>query len=724
MSVLKEREIARRLASLEAPEPPPDLLEKLRAEIPPHFDLAPEDSAEVSIGAPEPVVGRGWSRYWPIAATFAIALGGGFLAFEVQRQSAPSGLPQPVLGDSEESKQETIGSLRRVPGTTQPADPVGLADPAESPDPRGEADRVAARSDAEEFRSAPRQLSAPPESPATPGVSDPRVSVPGPDPSPPPPVLSRDFLEEAAVPSGTFDDEISVQGEAPEIAVTSAISSSMATNRRWRRKAKRDVAAELSEPRAARPQPSTGGMAEPNDQPYGDVFFRPTGTNPFIDTEEDHLSTFGLDVDTGSYTIGRRYLRDGNLPPAESIRVEEWVNAFDYGDRPSMRGDFALLAEGSPTPFAGPRYRLLRLAVRGRTVEAGNRKPAVLTFVVDVSGSMDRENRLALVKKSLGLLLGELRSSDRIALVVFGSRGEVLLEPSSDHERIRSAIDRLQPGGSTNAEEGLALGYQLASRFFLEGGINRVILCSDGVANVGRTGPESILRRIRQEAERGIELTTLGFGMGNYNDVLMEQLADQGDGRYAYLDTLEEARRVLVEDLTGTLQTIASEVRAQVDFNPKTVERYRLLGYENREIPDERFRDDTVDAGEVGAGHTVTALYEIKLRRGDLVEERLATLHLRFRSAATGSFEELSREIRETDLAPSWKRASPSLRLASLVAEMAEILKGSYWAKGGSLDRVFRLAQGLSPEFAGDERVAEFAALAGKATRLRRQEER
>jgi Ca-activated chloride channel family protein len=361
--------------------------------------------------------------------------------------------------------------------------------------------------------------------------------------------------------------------------------------------------------------PSTGGTTEPNDQPYGDVFYREYGVNPFIDTEDDNLSTFGLDVDTGSYTVARRYLRDGHLPPREAIRVEEFVNSFDYGDRPPRRGDFRLAAEGAPAPFAaGERYYLLRFAVSARQVAAKDRPPAVLTFVVDTSGSMNRENRLGLVKSALYELLDHLRSDDRVGLVVYGSRGEVLLEPTTDHEAIRSAIGRLHGGGSTNAEEGLLLAYELADEYRDRDGINRIILCSDGVANVGRTGPESILERIEHFTEEGIELTTVGFGMGNYNDVLMEQLADTGDGRYAYVDALPEARRILVEELTGTLMTIGSEAKAQVEFNPGVVSRYRLLGYENRDIADERFRDPTVDAGEIGSGHTVAALYDGRCR--------------------------------------------------------------------------------------------------------------
>jgi Ca-activated chloride channel family protein len=332
---------------------------------------------------------------------------------------------------------------------------------------------------------------------------------------------------------------------------------------------------------------------------------------------------------------------------------------------------------------------------------------------------MRAENRLGLVKKSLYLLLDQLRVDDRVGLVIYGSRGEVLLEPTDDLEAIRSAIGRLVPQGSTNAEEGLILGYGLASEHFRSSAINRIILCSDGVANVGRTGPDSILKRIENAAERGIELTTVGFGMGNYNDILMEQLADKGDGNYAYVDDLSEAKRVFVENLTGTLQTVASDAKVQVEFDPAVVSRYRLLGYENRDIADDRFRDDSVDAGEIGAGHSVTALYEIKLQERPVRRRPLATLRLRYLSKRQGEVVETTREIHQREMAPTWEAASRELKLTAVVAEFAEILRGSYWAKDGDLQALFVRSQQLSAEFAGNQEVAELVSLTGKAARIR-----
>ncbi len=469
---------------------------------------------------------------------------------------------------------------------------------------------------------------------------------------------------------------------------------------------------------------TTGGNAEPNDAPYGHMFFRSAGTNPFVDTDEDPLSTFGLDVDTGSYAVTRRYLRDGHLPPAEAIRVEEFVNAFHYGDAAASEGDFTLRAEAAPTPFADPaRYRLVRFAVAARSVAAAARRTAVLTFVIDVSGSMAAQNRLGLVKQALGLLLEQLREDDRVGLVVFGSEARVLLAPTHDHGAIADAIARLQTEGSTNAEAGLRLGFDVARAAFRPEAINRLLLCSDGVANVGATGPETILARIGDEAARGIQLSTVGFGMGNYNDALMERLADEGDGTYAYVDDLDEARRIFVENLTGTLQTVAEEARAQVEWNPKVVSRYRLLGYENRDIPDQKFRDDTVNAGEIGSGHTVTALYEVKLARHPHRHDRLATLTIRYRPAGGKEFREIEQPLLGREVAKRSDDATPALRLASVVAQFAEILKATHWSNAGTaagtkataLDGLARQAAALQPIPGHETETAELRELIDRA---------
>src|SRR5215211_17714 len=351
-----------------------------------------------------------------------------------------------------------------------------------------------------------------------------------------------------------------------------------------------------------------------NREPY-DMFFQDYGVNPSIDTEDDNLSTFALDVDTGSYTIMRNYLSEGNLPPSESVRVEEYVNYFDQGyPSPPAHQAFGIYLDGAPSPFTQTeRYQMLRVGIQGYQVPVEERKDASLTFVIDVSGSMDMDNRLGLVKRSLEILVEQLRPRDRVSIVVYGSDARVILEPTSgsDKGRILEAIYSLHPEGATNAEAGIRLGYQMAMYAYKTEAINRVILCSDGVANVGMTGPDAILEEVRHYVEDGqyrVTLTTIGFGMDNYNDVLMEQLADNGDGFYAYVDDMRESRRLFIDQITGTLQTIAMDAKIQVDFNPEVVMRYRLVGFENRALADDEFRDNSVDAGVIGAGHRVPAL--------------------------------------------------------------------------------------------------------------------
>ena len=454
---------------------------------------------------------------------------------------------------------------------------------------------------------------------------------------------------------------------------------------------------------------STGGSATVNDAPYDATFFKHYGVNPFIDTEDDHLSTFAMDVDTASYTVARRFLRDGHLPEPDSVRVEEFVNFFKQGYQLPEEEAFAIHVEGSPSPFGGPNHWLLRVGLQGRSVEAEERKDATLIFVIDVSGSMSRENRLGLVKRSLGLLVNELRPADRVGIVVYGSRGQVLLEPISggNKDAIMESIDALQPGGSTNAAEGLLLAYEMAIDEVQSDRITRLILLSDGVANVGRTGPESIFDLVKDFVEEGVTLSAVGFGMGNYNDILMEQLANNGDGNYSYVDTLDQARRIFVENLTGTLQVIARDAKVQVDFNPEVVSRYRLLGYENRRVADQDFRNDAVDAGEIGAGHSVTALYELKLV--DDADGKVATVSLRYQEPDSGEVVEMSREIDRSEIRAEFEETSPRFQLAATVAEYAEILRESYWAQDGSIEDVLVYAERVRKLLPDDSDVAEFA---------------
>jgi len=453
-----------------------------------------------------------------------------------------------------------------------------------------------------------------------------------------------------------------------------------------------------------------------NNEPY-DMFFQDYGVNPSIDTEDDNLSTFALDVDTGSYTIMRNYLNDGNLPPNDSVRVEEYINYFKQGyPNPSAHQAFGITVDGAPSPFTQTeRYQMLRVGIQGYAVPQEERKDASLTFVIDVSGSMDMDNRLGLVKRSLELLVEQLGRRDTVSIVVYGTEARVVLDPTpgSDKDAILSAIYSLYPEGTTNAEAGIRLGYKMALRAYNSNGINRVILCSDGVANVGNTEAEVILDEIRGHVEEGVTITTIGFGMDNYNDTLMEQLADNGDGFYAYVDDMRESKRLFIDNLTGTLQTIALDARVQVDFNPDVVMRYRLVGFENRAVADDQFRDNSVDAGEIGAGHSVTALYEVKLYPESY--GRIATVYMRWEDPDTRAVTELSKDFHTEDLTREFEDSDLYFQRAVVIAEYAEILKDSYWAEDGSLHDVYREAMRIYESMPRERDMEEFVDLLAKA---------
>ena len=461
-----------------------------------------------------------------------------------------------------------------------------------------------------------------------------------------------------------------------------------------------------------------GGSATVNDKPYDLTFFQHYGVNPFIDTEDDQFSTFAIDVDTASYTIARRFLDDGHLPDQNSIRVEEFVNYFDQGYAAPSDDAFAIHVDGSPSPFGNGNHWLMRVGLQGKELLDEQRQDATLVFTIDVSGSMAREDRLGLVKRSLRLLVDELRSDDKVAIVTYGDRGSVLLETTEARERgkILQAIDSLEPGGSTYVEDGLKIAYQLAVDEVASDRITRVMVLSDGVGNVGNTGHKSLLRQVQDYVDQGVTLTTVGFGMGNYNDIMMEQLANDGDGAYYYVDTLSEARRIFVHDLTGTLQLIARDAKVQVEFNPEVVSRYRLLGYENRDVADDDFRDDTVDAGEIGAGHSVTALYELKLR--EEAEGVIGTVYMRYEDVGLNEVVEINREFHHSDLATDFEETTPTFQLSAVVAEFAEVLRGSYWAREGSLEAVAERARDVQSLIPESTAVSDFASLAVQAAGL------
>ena len=473
----------------------------------------------------------------------------------------------------------------------------------------------------------------------------------------------------------------------------------------------------------------TGGTTPPNGEQFELMYFEHAGVNPFVTTEDDALSTFAVDVDNASYTVVRNYLNRDALPPRDAVRVEEFVNFFGGGYPAQGRDVFAIHTDGSASPF-GQGYHLLRVGLQGMDIDDAGRKPATLIFVIDISGSMSRENRLGTVKKSLRILLDQLGEGDRVGIVTYGSQGHILLEPAdlSRREEILRAIEQLAPGGSTNAADGLELAYDLARKHLDPRGLNRLILCSDGVANMGgTTRAEEMLVRVKHSSAEGITLSTVGFGLGNYNDVLMEKLANQGDGNYHYVDSLDEARRVFKENLTGLLQTIARQVKIQVEFDPERVQRWRLLGYENRDVADRDFRNDKVDAGEVGAGHQVTALYELKLEDGVDDRDRLGTVRVRYQYPAhdrkrADKVEEMDHPITAESVLGKFAAAPAAGRLQAVAAEFAEILRGSYWARESSLADLAKVAGAVADDLPRGtetrEKAEELIRLIRKADQL------
>ena len=397
------------------------------------------------------------------------------------------------------------------------------------------------------------------------------------------------------------------------------------------------------------------------------------GVNPWTDAASDDLSTFAIDVDTGSFTNARRLLRDGVLPPPAAVRTEEFVNFLRAADAPPASGAFAVASEAVRSPVR--ESTVLRVGLRAFQHDQARRPRANLVFLVDTSGSMSSPDKLGLVKESLALLVRALRPDDLVGICTYAGGTELVLPPTPAREReeILDALVELESGGGTAMASGMELAYRLAAQNHGQGVSSRVIVCSDGDANIGATSHDAILARIASFKERGITLGTVGFGTGNYRDHLMEQLADRGDGSYAYVDSLVEARRLFSEDLASSLTLVARDVKVQVAFDPARVARYRLLGYENREVADEDFRDDRVDGGEVGAGHAVTALYELELVPES--EGSFGAVHLRYHTPDRGAVREesvpLVGEVRR------FEEGSQPTRFRVLTAEFAEVLRQS-----------------------------------------------
>ncbi len=428
----------------------------------------------------------------------------------------------------------------------------------------------------------------------------------------------------------------------------------------------------------------------------------------------DPVSTFSIDVDTGAYSNMRRWLNQGQLPPEDAVRVEEFINYFSYAYPvpESKQTPFSVSTGMAPTPW-NPETRLLRVGIQGYQVPQEQLPASNLVFLIDVSGSMSSNDKLPLLQKALSMLVGKLDADDSISMVVYAGASGVVLPPTKGNLKaeILAALQQLQAGGSTNGAAGIRLAYQMAQQNFIKDGVNRVILATDGDFNVGLASTEELIDLIQRKREAGIALTTLGFGSGNYNDHLLEQLADEGNGNHAYIDRLSEARKVLVEELTATLLTIAKDVKIQIEFNPERVSEYRLIGYENRMLAEEDFSNDKVDAGEIGAGHRVTALYEISLKGGNgqrLPERRyqsgsetkaretqsfsheLAHVRIRYKLPGEAASRLIETPVTDSDFQAT---ASTSLNFAAAVAAFGQKLRGGKYLEDFGYDQIEELAR-------------------------------
>ncbi|HVI58402.1 MAG TPA: VWA domain-containing protein [Luteimonas sp.] len=459
--------------------------------------------------------------------------------------------------------------------------------------------------------------------------------------------------------------------------------------------------------------------------------------NPVHRASEEPVSTFSIDVDTGSYANVRRMLREGVRPPADAVRAEEMINYFSYGHPAPGSADvpFRVTTELAPAPWNAKR-QLLMIGIKGFDVPKAALPPANLVLLIDTSGSMDMPGKLPLLKQSMAQLVRQLRPQDHVSIVVYaGSAGLVLPPTPGDRgDEILAALDRLEAGGSTNGGDGIRLAYAMARQGFVEGGVNRVVLATDGDFNVGTVDQGALETLVADQRKSGIALTTLGFGEGNYNDRMAERLADVGDGNHAYIDSLAEARKVLVQQLGGTLMTIARDVKIQVEFNPAQVAEYRLIGYENRALRREDFANDKVDAGDIGAGHEVTALYEITpvgsdatrvpaLRYGAREAKgdagagaaklgEIAELRLRYKRPGADASRLLATPILASSLRA---RPSDTLRFAATVAAYADALRGGTHLDGWGWDDIARSARQAQ---GGDRLRAEFTGLVESARAL------
>ncbi|HCH62053.1 MAG: hypothetical protein CL927_02090 [Deltaproteobacteria bacterium] len=521
------------------------------------------------------------------------------------------------------------------------------------------------------------------------------------------------FLQE--MPASALSAEDAALDSEPTAATIPSRSGQMATRKGLGKKSSAAVrsGSAPSRPSLARiPQPPTDDAVSPGNS------HTHHGVNPFTITAHDALSTFAIDVDTASYSLLRRALASGQLPHQAAVRVEEFVNYFDYNSYTGPTDDtpFAVHMEAMPHPFR-PNRHILRVGVQGQDVDRSEREPVHLTFLIDVSGSMNSPDKLGMAKESMHMMVNQLREDDTVALATYAGRTARILEPTAavDKKAIHTAIEDLRAGGSTAMSSGIDIAYDMAAESFRSGHENRVVVISDGDANVGRTSWDDMLSQIKGHADRGITLSTIGVGAGNYRDTLMEQLANKGDGNNFYIDTQAQAQRVFVEQLPGTMVTIARDVKIQVEFQPESVQAYRLIGYENRAIADQHFRNDRVDAGEIGSGHNVTALYEVLLSEDHGTD--LATVRMRWEApGADKAASERAFSFPHDGLQASVPLASKDTRLAFAAATFAEVLRGSPHTAELNMDTLIAFTRAAARNGEADDR--ELLSLMRTADRL------
>jgi Ca-activated chloride channel homolog len=462
--------------------------------------------------------------------------------------------------------------------------------------------------------------------------------------------------------------------------------------------------------------------------------------NRFLETAVNPLSTFSIDVDGASYSNVRRFLQGGELPPAGAVRVEELINYFHYNyPQPKADAPFSINTEIADCPW-NKENKLVMIGLQGKKIPVDNLPPGNIVFLIDVSGSMQDENKLPLVKSSIKLLIEQLREEDKVSMVVYAGQAGLVLPSTSgtQKQKIRDAVDRLEAGGSTAGGAGIQLAYKVARENFVKKGNNRVILCTDGDFNVGLSSDASLVQLIEKERESGVFLTVLGYGMGNYKDNKMQQLADKGNGNHAYIDNINEAKKVLVNEFGGTLFTIAKDVKLQIEFNPAKVQAYRLVGYENRLLNKEDFNNDRKDAGDIGSGHTVTALYELIPVgvESDFIEDVDALKYSKSSKSSPGKNDELMNIKFRYKKPDGYKsmliehavedervaKTSDNFRFVAAVAEFGMLLNNSEFKQGSSFDNARKLANGaIGTDEEGYRK--EFIELIGKARRLMREED-